>query len=88
MRTFKEGYDEAKWLQYNVMSQALPNRLCALPSPQQRYPHANACLTCVNFRTHTLRNKNLDLKIKIKNLRTQLEAIYGELYKLKQDNKN
>ncbi len=35
-----------------------------------------------------LRNKNLDLKIKIKNLRTQLEVIYGELYKLKQDNKN
>lgn len=51
-RTFKEGYDEAKWLQYNVMSQALPNGLCALPSPQQRCPHANACLTCVNFRTH------------------------------------
>lgn len=50
--TFKEGYDEAKWLQYNVMSQALPNGLCALPSPQQRCPHANACLTCVNFRTH------------------------------------
>jgi len=34
------------------MSQALPNGLCALPSPQQRCPHANACLTCVHFRTH------------------------------------
>ncbi len=51
-RLLKEGYDEAKWLQYNVMSQALPNGLCALPSPQQRCPHANACLTCVHFRTH------------------------------------
>lgn len=46
------SYDEAKWLQYNVMSQALPNGMCALPSPQQRCPHANACLTCVHFRTN------------------------------------
>jgi hypothetical protein len=47
-----DDYDEAKWLQYNMMSQALPNGVCALPSPQSRCPHANACLTCVNFRTH------------------------------------
>jgi len=44
--------DDANWLRYNTMSQALPNGLCGLPSPQQRCPHANACLTCVNFRTH------------------------------------
>ncbi len=68
-RTFKEGYDEAKWLQYNVMTQALPNGLCALPSPQQRCPHANACLTCVNFRTHKeflpQHNKQLEITAKI-----------------------
>lgn len=34
------------------MAQALPNGLCALPSPKQRCPHANACLTCTHFRTH------------------------------------
>lgn len=45
-------YDEAKWLKSNIMAQALPNGLCALPSAQQRCPHANACLTCGNFRTH------------------------------------
>ena len=51
-RQQNDDYDEAKWLQYNMMSQALPNGVCALPSPQSRCPHANACLTCVNFRTH------------------------------------
>jgi integrase/recombinase XerD len=51
-RQQNNSYDEAKWLQHNMMSQALPNGICALPSPQQRCPHANACLTCVNFRTH------------------------------------
>lgn len=35
-----------------------------------------------------LKNKNIALKNKIKKLNTQIEAIYGELYKLKQDNKN
>lgn len=34
------------------MTQALPNGVCALSCSQQRCPHANACLTCVNFRTH------------------------------------
>lgn len=47
-----EDYDEAKWLQYHTKSQALPNGICALPSLLQRCPHANACLTCVHFRTH------------------------------------
>lgn len=51
-RNNKGEYAEAKWLQYNTMAQALPNGLCGLPSPQQRCPHANACLTCVHFRTH------------------------------------
>ncbi len=41
----------AKWLKKNIMSQALPNGLCALPLSQKRCPHANACLTCSNFRT-------------------------------------
>ena len=42
---------EAQWLKNTVASQALPNGLCALPLTQPRCPHANACLTCVNFRT-------------------------------------
>ena len=41
----------AKWLKQNIMSQSLPNGLCALPLSQKRCPHANACLTCSNFRT-------------------------------------
>lgn len=51
-RNNKDDYADAKWLQYNTMAQALPNGICCLPSPQQRCPHANACLTCVHFRTH------------------------------------
>jgi len=51
-RNNQGDYAEAKWLQFNTMAQALPNGLCGLPSPQQRCPHANACLTCVHFRTH------------------------------------
>jgi len=42
---------EAKWLKHNIMSQALPNGICALPTIQSSCPHANACLTCVHFRT-------------------------------------
>jgi integrase len=48
----QSGYEEAKWLQHNLMTQALPNGICALPFLQQRCPHANACLTCAHFRTH------------------------------------
>ena len=48
----RNSQDDAKWLQHNVMAQALPNGICGLPSPQQRCPHANACLSCTNFRTH------------------------------------
>ncbi len=43
--------DDAQWLKHNMMSQALPNGLCTLPCAQQRCPHANACLTCSNFKT-------------------------------------
>ena len=52
MRQLSSQHKEAKWLQYNVMVQALPNGICALPLPQQRCPHANACLSCTHFRTH------------------------------------
>lgn len=41
----------ARWLKKNIMTQALPNGLCALPLTQQKCPHANACLTCAHFRT-------------------------------------
>lgn len=43
---------ETRWLKHNIMAQALPNGFCALPSVQNRCPHANACLTCANFRTN------------------------------------
>ena len=43
---------EAQWLKESIVSQALPNGLCALPLTQKRCPHANACLTCSNFRTN------------------------------------
>lgn len=52
LRQFNSKHKDAQWLQYNIMAQALPNGICALPLPQQRCPHANACLTCVHFRTH------------------------------------
>lgn len=41
---------DAKWLKHNIMAQALPNGICALPAIQSNCPHANACLTCVHFR--------------------------------------
>ena len=43
---------DAKWLKHNIMAQSLPNGLCVLPSIQAKCPHANACLTCANFRTN------------------------------------
>lgn len=50
---FKSSNDQinARWLKINIMTQALPNGLCALPLTQQKCPHANACLTCTHFRT-------------------------------------
>ena len=41
----------ARWLKKHIMTQTLPNGLCALPLTQQKCPHANACLTCSHFRT-------------------------------------
>ena len=46
-----EQLNDAQWLKANIASQSLPNGLCTLPISQQRCPHANACLTCANFRT-------------------------------------
>ena len=48
---FSNQLNDAKWLKHNIMAQALPNGVCGLPSVQQGCPHANACLTCVNFKT-------------------------------------
>ena len=42
---------DARWLKKNIMSQALPNGLCALPLTQQACPYANSCLTCTHFCT-------------------------------------
>ena len=45
---------DAQWLKKNIAMQTLPNGLCSLPVVQGGCPHANACLTCSNFRTdHT-----------------------------------
>lgn len=43
---------EAQWLKKNLVPQSLPNGLYALPLTQQRFPHANVCLTYANFRTN------------------------------------
>ena len=45
------GSPEDQWLKRNILAQALPNGTCALPAIAQGCPHANACLTCVHFRT-------------------------------------
>lgn len=42
---------DTKWLKKNILMQALPNGTCALPVVSNKCPHANACLTCTNFRT-------------------------------------
>jgi integrase/recombinase XerD len=42
---------DARWLKKNILMQALPNGTCALPVVSNKCPHANACLTCTNFRT-------------------------------------
>ena len=42
---------DAKWLRRNVLAQALPNGSCARPVAKGPCPHANACLTCGDFRT-------------------------------------
>lgn len=42
---------DLQWFKKNIQAQALPNGYCGLPSVQTACPHANACLTCANFRT-------------------------------------
>jgi hypothetical protein len=42
---------DAQWLKKQILAQALPNGTCALPVVAGPCPHANACLTCVHFRT-------------------------------------
>lgn len=39
------------WLKKNLLAQALPNGICALPVQIADCPHANACLDCQQFRT-------------------------------------
>lgn len=42
---------DLQWMKKNILAQALPNGKCALPVVAGDCPHANACLTCVHFRT-------------------------------------
>jgi len=53
--TLAEGLEpddiDAQWLKKNIAVQSLPNGLCSLPVVQGSCPHANACLSCPNFRT-------------------------------------
>ena len=42
---------DAQWIKKHILAQALPNGTCALPLVAGPCPHANACLTCVHFRT-------------------------------------
>jgi integrase/recombinase XerD len=43
--------EDAAWLKQNIAAQTLPNGFCALPVVSQKCPHANACLSCGNFKT-------------------------------------
>ena len=43
--------NELEWLKGNIVKQCLSNGCCNLPLSQTRCPHANACLTCANFKT-------------------------------------
>lgn len=53
--TMHEGLEvdkiDAQWMKNNILSQSLPNGICALPIVQRECPHANACLVCSHFRT-------------------------------------
>lgn len=42
---------DLQWFKRNVHAQALPNGSCARPIIKGDCPHANACLTCGDFRT-------------------------------------
>lgn len=43
--------EQLGWLRKNMNAQALPNGYCARPLVKGACPHANACLTCSDFRT-------------------------------------
>jgi integrase/recombinase XerD len=49
--TSLEGEGELSWMRKNILTQALPNGSCARPIVKGPCPHANACLTCADFRT-------------------------------------
>ena len=48
---FSEQESDLLWFKKNIQPQTLPNGYCGLPVAQSTCQHANACLTCVNFRT-------------------------------------
>lgn len=42
---------DLQWMKKKILAQALPNGSCARPVAKGPCPHANACLTCCDFRT-------------------------------------
>lgn len=42
---------DLQWMRKNILTQSLPNGSCARPIVKGPCPHANACLTCGDFRT-------------------------------------
>lgn len=42
---------DLQWVKKHILAQTLSNGKCALPIVAGDCPHANACLTCVHFRT-------------------------------------
>lgn len=46
-----DNNQDLQWMRRNVLAQALPNGSCARPIVKGTCPHANACLTCNDFRT-------------------------------------
>ncbi|HXT83245.1 MAG TPA: integrase, partial [Verrucomicrobiae bacterium] len=60
---------DSKWFKKNILMQSLPNGTCALPAVSNACPHANACLSCTNFRTDKryidIHKKQLEHTIKI-----------------------
>ncbi|MBR8835366.1 MAG: tyrosine-type recombinase/integrase [Stigonema ocellatum SAG 48.90 = DSM 106950] len=43
--------EDLQWMKKKILAQALPNGSCARPLVKGSCPHANACLTCGDFRT-------------------------------------
>lgn len=46
-----EANEDLNWLRQQMNAQTLPNGYCARPLVKGPCPHANACLTCGDFRT-------------------------------------